>query len=158
MKKVVIFGCKREYPFKLYLICTLLSQSFSIATPQALSCFNNSLPYRVQNTRLMSHHAPCGNLLMLLTCLSHSPSRCLSSSTPLTSHSSDSLLTLPRRWNERRILLSQYSRSTWGTESGCLRAEVISVGRMLTVPLSLWCWSFCAPQTHSVPTRPACFR
>lgn len=50
----------------------------------------------------MSHHAPCSNLLMLLTCLSHSPSLCFC-------HlllSSYLLLTLPPsthggRWNER---------------------------------------------------------
>lgn len=154
----MIFGHKTEYPFKLYLICTLLSQSFSIATPQALSCFNNSLPYRVQNTRLMSHHAPCGNLLMLLTCLSGSPSRCLfflysshlslfwfTPDTPSqvkgAAHTAVPVFPLHLRTRE-------WMSEGWGHLSG----------RTLTVPLSLWCWSFIAPQTHSVPTRPACFR
>lgn len=38
---------------------------------------NNSLSHRAQSASrlLMSHHAPCSNLLMPLTCLSHSPPR-----------------------------------------------------------------------------------
>lgn len=76
-----------------YTPCTLLWHTFLLSFPFATSkgsirlIFNNILSHRMQNTGLwpslqlfMSHHAPCSNLLMRLTCLSPSPS---CSSSPL---------------------------------------------------------------------------
>lgn len=103
----------------------------------------------------MSHHAPCSNLLMLLTCLSPSPS---CSFPPLFL----SLLTFPlftpdapplspplsgEGEMERGVLLSQYFSFTWKPAIGCPRDEITSVAKssspLFTVSLSVKFWGLC---------------
>lgn len=155
----------------MFTAWTILSPNFPSQhqrVPHGSILFKNVLSHRVQNTGIwlslqvfMSHHAPCSNLLMLLTCLSPSPS---CSFPPLFL----SLLTFPLvySWHplpflssplsgecetESAVLLSQYFSFTWKPVIGCLRDEITSVvaltpnssSPLFTVSLSLRFWGLC---------------
>lgn len=137
---------------------------------------NNSLSHRAQSASrlLMSHHAPCGNLLMPLTCLSHSPPCPVP---PLFLSPLAFLLFTP---DTPSLLSSAHSSKGKAKRPGCSACHSITwktwhwmserwghpCGRViksessrpqLAASLQHILWLF-APETESVPVTPACFR